>query len=715
MNRLFTFLIVFGSIYHFSSAIAQTSKEDSLWAVWNNESNPDSARLKAIGTISWSTIFSNPDSGFVLAQIEYNFAKEKGLKKRMAKALTTLGSSFYMKSEFDTAVFYFKQSASIQNEIEDRIGLNATLNNIANVCLLQGDYTSAIDAYSKSLKYYEDEGMISEAGSVLGNIGRVHSFTNNSEKALDCFQRALELNKSVNRHTGIAGCLNSIGNIYFSKERYKDALQLSFEALTIYEEIEQKDGIANACIWIGKNYLELEKYSEAMDFLQRSLVINEELGSKRLASSSVLNIGKVHFAMRNYSKAKEFGSRSLNLAKEVDAQAEIQASALLLSKVYKATSKPALALEMYELYISTRDSLQSEENQKSVIRQGFKYEYEKQAAIDSLMHDEEQKLSAATIEKQEAEADKKDAEIEAQRNLQIALYGGLGLLCLFGGFMYNRFRVTRKQKVVIEQQKDEVEFQKEIIEETHKEITDSIQYAKRIQSAILPPPKLVKEYLADSFILYKPKDVVAGDFYWLEAQKDLVLFAAADCTGHGVPGAMVSVICNNGLNRSVREYGIVDPGKILDKTREIVISEFEKSEEEVKDGMDVALCALKGRTLKYAGAHNPLWIIRNGSSEVDEIKANKQPIGMFDKPLPYTTHELELNAGDSIYIFSDGFADQFGGEKGKKFKSANFKKLLLSIQMETLPRQKELINQAFEEWKGNLEQLDDVCVIGLKV
>ena len=162
--------------------------------------------------------------------------------------------------------------------------------------------------------------------------------------------------------------------------------------------------------------------------------------------------------------------------------------------------------------------------------------------------------------------------------------------------------------------------QKHEVESKNKEITDSITYAKRIQSAILPPEKVVKESLEDSFILYKPKDIVAGDFYWLEQKNGKVLFAAADCTGHGVPGAMVSVVCNNALNRSVREHGLTDPGKILDKTREIVIEEFEKSDEEVNDGMDIAICSLEGNSLQYAGAHNPLWVIRNGA--ILETKAN---------------------------------------------------------------------------------------------
>jgi serine phosphatase RsbU (regulator of sigma subunit) len=206
---------------------------------------------------------------------------------------------------------------------------------------------------------------------------------------------------------------------------------------------------------------------------------------------------------------------------------------------------------------------------------------------------------------------------------------------------------------------------------------------------------------------------VAGDFYWVEHKENKVLFAAADCTGHGVPGALVSVVCNNGLNRSVREYGLTDPGEILDKTRELVIQEFEKSEEEVKDGMDIALGSIEGNVLQYAGANNPLWIIRGG--EVLETKADKQPIGKFELHKAFTTHTVELQKGDAIYFFSDGYVDQFGGVKGKKFKSKAFKELLLSIQDKSMEDQKLVLDEQFENWRGRLEQIDDVCVIGVKV
>lgn len=309
-----------------------------------------------------------------------------------------------------------------------------------------------------------------------------------------------------------------------------------------------------------------------------------------------------------------------------------------------------------------------------------------------------------------------EQKVKHNQRIFLGVAGGLLLLALIMLiFNIRSRRKIGKQKSEIENQHGELEKAHVKLEDKNTEIMDSITYAKRIQSAILPPQTLVREHLPLSFVLYKPKDIVAGDFYWMEQQDKRLLFAAADCTGHGVPGAMVSVVCNNGLNRAVREFGLTDPGKILTKTRDLVIQEFEKSEEEVKDGMDVALCSLSGNTLEFAGAHNPLWIIRKGEKEVEEYKADKQPIGKYALSEPFTTHKIILNEGDTFYIFSDGFADQFGGERGKKYKTKNFKRLLLSIQDKPISEHQQLLDNAFENWRGNIEQLDDVCVIGARI
>ena len=296
----------------------------------------------------------------------------------------------------------------------------------------------------------------------------------------------------------------------------------------------------------------------------------------------------------------------------------------------------------------------------------------------------------------------------------IPFWGGLLLLLSFSFYTFRKYinqrRYTSKLKEEAQIKDREA---RERLEEKNKEILDSINYAKRIQSAILPSNRAVKAYLKDSFVLYKPKDVIAGDFYWLEYHDNKTYFAAADCTGHGVPGAMISLVCNNALNRSVREYNLTDPGKILDNTKELVIEEFGQSEENVKDGMDIALCCIEGDKLKYAGAYNPLWLVRD--KKLQKIGADRQPIGSFEYSKPFKSHEIKLKKGDSIYVFSDGFMDQFGGEKGKKYKSLKFQDFILSIQEENMRKQKELLNKEIEDWRGDLEQIDDICIMGVRI
>lgn len=300
---------------------------------------------------------------------------------------------------------------------------------------------------------------------------------------------------------------------------------------------------------------------------------------------------------------------------------------------------------------------------------------------------------------------------------------GLNSLGIFIGGLYLIFQVTdsntkyqieilKERKRVLDQN-TQINSQVKIIEAAHKEITDSINYSKRIQSAILPSPSRIKSILKDSFVLYKPKDIVAGDFYWVDESTNPSFFAVADCTGHGVPGAMMSVICTNALNRSLKEFNLTKPSQILDKTRALVISDLGKSEDNIKDGMDIALCSLSGNILNYSGANIKLYLIRNHT--IIEYKPNKQPIGKYiNEKSPFSNHSIELLDGDTIYLITDGFVDQFGGPKLKKFKTPALKKALLAIQSESMDKQKETLNSTFENWKAHLEQIDDVCVMGVK-
>ncbi len=286
--------------------------------------------------------------------------------------------------------------------------------------------------------------------------------------------------------------------------------------------------------------------------------------------------------------------------------------------------------------------------------------------------------------------------------------------------IYHFKLISKDYSIDLVRQKIKLEAQHDTLTQAHANMQQSIEYAKKIQSAILPSDQLVKAYFKESFILYRPKDIVAGDFYWTQELENHILFAVADCTGHGVPGALVSVVCNNALNRAVREFNLSNTGEILDKTRKIVIKEFEKSEENVYDGMDIALIKMpldfepnQAVEIEFSGANNPLWIIRDNN--LIEYKGDKQPIAKFHKPSPFKTTNITLKSNDNLYIFSDGFTDQFGGEKGKKFKHNPFRTLLLRINQLNMNDQRQHVKETFQNWKGRLEQVDDICVVGLKI
>jgi len=263
--------------------------------------------------------------------------------------------------------------------------------------------------------------------------------------------------------------------------------------------------------------------------------------------------------------------------------------------------------------------------------------------------------------------------------------------------------------------------EKQIVEEKNREILDSILYAKRIQATILPPLAEVESYFKDSFVLYLPKDIVAGDFYWMETleDSDTLFFAVCDCTGHGVPGAFVSVICNNALNKTVREFGIKKPSEILDKVSEIVsfdLSLNNEDDDEIMDGMDISFCSFNSKTkhLQWSGANNPFWLIKK-SGELIEIKADKQPIGKSNNRKKFTNHEIQLEIGDAFYLLSDGYADQFGGKDELKFQRSKFKELLVNLKELPLKEQGELLKRTILDWRGENEQTDDICVVGIRI
>ncbi len=636
--------------------------------------------------------------------------KEIGDRNGISASYNNIGIVYENQGNYDKAIEYYLRSLKIREEIVDRNGISASYGNIGNVHWCQGNYDNAIEYYLKALKIFEEIGNKNGIFACYGNIGVIHKNQGNYDKAIEYFLKSLKITEEIGDKNGMSNCYNNIGVIYNVQGNNDKAIEYYLKSLKIVDELGDKKGMSNRYCNIGIVHMGQGNYDKAIEYFLKSLKITEEIGDKNGTAISYGNIANLQIMLAdstalserqrsNYlNKAVEYGNKAYNLALEIDAVPQQNNAAAYLQKAYTKLGRYKEAIKYAEIYITTQDSMFSEEKTKALAEMGTKYETEKkQLQIEKMGKQKE--LDNKTIEVQKAENRK-------QLIIIISAIIGFIIVLVFSIILLRMFSQKRKANILLAEQKAE-------IEEKNRDIMDSITYAKRIQLAILPPSKIVKEYLKDSFILYKPKDIVAGDFYWMEHKDGKILFAAADCTGHGVPGAMVSVVCNNGLNRSVREYGLTDPGKILDKTREIVIQEFEKSEEEVKDGMDIAICSLEGNRLQYAGAHNPLWIIRKG--EILETKADRQPIGKSRLSEPFTTHTIELQKDDTLYIFSDGYVDQFGGENGKKFKSKAFKDLLLSIQIKTMEEQRILLDNNFESWRGKIEQIDDVCIIGVKI
>jgi serine phosphatase RsbU (regulator of sigma subunit) len=611
-------------------------------------------------------------------------------------------TSYWDSISNDCVVLLEKPDIKDQEKKVYRRSLGATFNNTGFIYNNQGNIKRALKYFFRSLKIYEEIKNEKGVARASNNIGLIYHEQGNIPMALKYYHKALKIREEIGNKSGIANSLNNIGFIYESQENVPMALMYLNRSLSIYKEIDDKQGVASSSNSIGVIEERQGEIVKARAMHEQALAIQEEIGDKDGISHSLNNISEIALIQGDIKLASSYASRALKISKELGFPSRISNASKLLSDIAKKEGNYKKGWEYFKVFIQMRDSVRSQETEKSVVQQEMKYEYEKLALKDSVEDAQIQAVKDLKIKEQKA-------IIKQEQTQKYALFGGIILMIGLVVLTIKGYQQKKRDNHLINEQKAKVE-------EKNQEITDSITYAKRIQEAILPSSSDLNKYLKDGFVLYKPKDIVAGDFYWLEVINDVVFFAAADCTGHGVPGAMVSVVCHGALNRAVREFKLTDSSEILNKVRELVIESFNtNTNDDIKDGMDIALCVLNFKTnkLNFSGANNSLYMIREG--KVNEIKADKQPIGRYVTSEPFTKHEIQLKSGDAIYIFTDGFPDQFGGDKGKKFKYEPFREMLLANQSKNMNDQKLLLDKTFEDWKGDLEQVDDVCVIGVRI
>lgn len=662
--------------------------------------------------------YGNNELGLEYQIKSLNLQLEVGKKHEIALAHNNLGGTYEGINNTELALEQYSVALKLYSELNDLVGISLLLNNIAGIYTNQGKFLKALNCLDVSLKIREKIDDKEGIAYCLNNIGYLYDTQNDNDNALLHYRKSLTIREQIGDDYGIAMSLNNIGYLYINLNLNDSALFYITKSLKIQEDLGDKYGTAYSLNNIASIYRNKDSIGSAITYYNKSLQIFEEIQDQEGISMVLNNLGNIQFNGNQINTAETTAKRSYEIATIIGYPDDIMSSSELLSKVYEKQQKWKDALMTYKVHVEMKDSLSNNETQKAAIKQQTKYEYDKQKLIDDL-----ENSKRVAIEKEGK---------DKQRTITIAVVLVLVLVVLFLIFIFNRLQLTKKQNLVIEKQKSEAEEQKEIIEETHREITDSIRYAKRLQDAILPSHEGLTTEIPQSFVLFKPKDVVSGDFYWLEKNNDTVYLAVGDCTGHGVPGALVSVVCSNALNRTLKEFNITAPNKILDKTRELVIETFAKSGENIQDGMDISLCAFSENKILFSGANNPIWIVKpsinltdeqrnnpntisEGDNSIVEYKGDKQPVGLYHEMKDFTQIEIPYQTGDSIYLFTDGYADQFGGEKGKKLKYKPFKKFLLNQFNIPMHEQKEKLNSHIENWRGELEQIDDICVIGIKI
>ena len=586
-----------------------------------------------------------------------------------------------------------EHSANKQNQLFFRKILAIALNNKGFYFDNQGMIAKAVDYYHKSLKIREAIGDIKGMAENFNNIGYIYQNQHDLELALEYYEKTLKLYEKLNDQSGIANTLNNIGSIYKEQGDYEKANEFNLKTLEIQKELNNKTGIAGSLNNTGTIYKLQGKNDTALEYLFKSLEIQEKSGNpNRHFVNTLNNIGEIFAEQGKINKAKDYLKRAYAMAQEIRQPLAISAAANSLSRLYIKTGNWKNAWVFYSLHIQMRDSIRNEKTRKAAIRQNLQYEYEKAMLI------------------KEKEQEKKE---EKQRIMLLATIAILILVIIFSVIIYNRLQVTRTQSRVIKKQKS-------IVEKKNKEIIDSINYAKRIQQALLKTEDFADKNLPQHFILFMPKDIVSGDFYWISKKAGYLYIAVADCTGHGVPGGFMSMLGISFLNEINAGQNSLIPSEILELLREKIIKNLSQTGlyKGNKDGMDISLIRLSKNLdeAQWAGANNPLWIIRkNGSATLESIKADRQPIGYYAAMKPFTNHKIKINKSDMLYLFSDGFADQFGGRNKRKFMSRTFKKTLLEITDNEPEVQKNRLRDTFLKWKGNFAQVDDICIIGVKI
>jgi len=654
----------------FSPILSFSSTPDTLKAFF--ETLPrDTASVRLLIERSNKASFTSNDLALLYAEEALAIALETKVKKAEAEARYALGVRYMNQSEYIQASDHlFKAQELFKETGAGKERILSTLNSLGNLYARQEVYSEAITYYKQALDMAREIGNRSREAVILGNLGTIHyrlhkQDTANLRISENYTREALAIHVSKKDTARIINCMNGLSLVLVDRGQFDAGLRMLDSSMKLMTALNDSASMVYAFSYYGRMYRDTKKFDLALDYFSRVLNTSRRINNRDMVMDAYISIAETYADMGRFGDAYDYHTR----------------------------------------YARLKDSLVNTENTRTVTDLRNRIKAERDAnVIESLQ--QAQRIS--------------ELDDERKRSWIIGLCAGLLLLAACVFLFYNRARIKERSNRRLADQNA-------IIEEKNKSITDSITYAQRIQTALLSSGRSIGRRLPEHFLLYQPKDIVSGDFYWAHDAGDTLYFSIADCTGHGVPGAFMSLLSISFLNEAVAEKKIRRPDLVLGHVRTQLISSLNpegaeelakdnaSSEMRMQDGMDGVFCALDVHTLRlqFACANNPLWLIRNGALQI--FGPDKMPVGQHQEMKPFTLHELQLEKGDTLYLFTDGFADQFGGPQGKKFKYRQLQETLLQVHRLPAAEQQKKLAQIFESWKGALEQIDDVLVFGATI
>jgi tetratricopeptide (TPR) repeat protein len=703
INLFLLIMLVVIPVFCSQAAAVEPEKSDSL-SDKLQQAKSDGDRFKIYAELAeshWSS-----DAILALEYARKTLLYVDGDSNRLAKAHYLLGTAYDLISIYKESIEYYELALEVYEKLGKHERSATVLSDLGNVQFAQGNFDEAFDYFQRAIVLLEEKKSDPAVrADIFSDIARLYWRLNKVEKAFELLQNALQIYQAQNDQLQTGNTLNNIGILQMVQGNHDKAMEKFESALNLFEKIAHPRGIAESLSNMAQVHSHKGNNDKSLELLTKSCALIEKQGDQVTLAYSYLNLGNEYQNSGFPTERLVYYQKALEIANTIQSSELTKEVYLNLSTAYLDLDDYREAMKYHQLYSAYKDSIFDQESVKRLAEMEALYESEKQSRkIEKLTS--EKKLRGLELAKSKADLEKKGV----QRN---GLIIGSILLLLIGLMLLRSFLIKKRSNVVLQAKNIEIEKQR-------SKIIDSINYAKIIQQSILADESEIGKTFDDLFIFYQPKDIVSGDFYWFAEREDLDILAAVDCTGHGVPGALMSMIGNTLLSELVNGRKLVQASEILEELHVEVLKVLKRGKENThtEDGMDIAICCIdrKNNVLEYAGARNHLFIVNEGKGRL--VKATQRSIGgrkskKAGATLPqFLSHRIELNKRDWFYLFTDGYMDQFGGAENERFGSAAFLELLENISGETAAIQKQKLKEQLDSWNQDNNQVDDILIVG---